>query len=213
MAISDKNTLNQSKRDNLLAEANGRMEHHLPEEAIPFYTKALELDPNNAAVWNSLGLASFLLKEYSRALECFDTAIRIDPDLAEAWHNKGNVLVKMGQYPEAFATFTVALEKNPVNPVAIWADMGTAHYAVKEYEEAIACFDQALRIHPLHQDVLVGKGLALCQQGYFEEAMRCYDRALQINPLHAVARKNRKIAQERMEQYGGLTQRRIKDFS
>lgn len=212
MATSGTNTRNQIKINNLLAEANGRMEYHLPEEAIPFYTKALNLDPTNTAVWIDLGTASYLVKAYQRALECFETAIQLDPNLAEAWHKKGNVLVKLGRYPEAFAAFVVTLEKNPRHPVPVWADMGMAHYALMEYDKAITCFDEALRIHPLHQEVLVGKGLALCHQGYFKEAMQCFDQALEVNPIHTRARVYRKVAQDRIDQHGGFTQRRIKDF-
>jgi tetratricopeptide (TPR) repeat protein len=201
-----------SKLASLLNEGDGRMELRLPEEAIPYYTKALEIDPENAAGWNSLGLASYLVKDYAKGLMCFETALQINPDFAEAWGNKGNLLVKLERYPEAFDCYDAAIQKNPMHPVAIWGDKGRAYYAAGKYEEAITCFDQALALHQDHLESVVGKGSALCKLGYFQEAVRCYDRALQINPLSTRARVYRKIALDNLERSGGSRQRRIRDF-
>ena len=42
-------------------------------------TKAIELDPNDAAYKNR-GIAYFLLKAYDKAIEDFETAIKMEPE-------------------------------------------------------------------------------------------------------------------------------------
>ena len=199
--------------ESLISEGDARMEHRIPEEAIPFYTQALEIDPENSSVWNSLGLASYLMKDLSKALMSYDKALQIDPSNSEAWKNKGNVLVKLNRYPEAHSCFDTAIQKNPENLATIWTEKGMTYYREKEYDAAIACFDTALQIEPKRQDSLVGKGSALCQLGHFKEAIHCYDQVLQINPISTRARVYRKIALDKFDKVGGKSQSRIKDFS
>jgi tetratricopeptide (TPR) repeat protein len=197
----------------LITEGDARMELRIPEEAIPFYTKALEIDPGNSVVWNSLGLAFFLVKEYQNALTSFDRALSLNSEYADARRNKGNVLVQLDRFTEAFQCYDHALKGNHPNPASVWHDKGRAFYSSGQYDEAISCFDRALQIDPRRQDTLLGKGLALCRLGNYKEAIGCYDQILLINPVYTRARAYRSIALEKIEQIGGKSQRQIHDFS
>ena len=52
------------------------------QEAIKYYDKAIEIDPNNANAWNNKGLALDNLGKYEEAIKCYDKAIEIDPNYA-----------------------------------------------------------------------------------------------------------------------------------
>jgi tetratricopeptide (TPR) repeat protein len=49
-------------------------------EAIEYYDKAIELDPNNIGAWINKGEAYYDLGGHERALLCFDKALMINSD-------------------------------------------------------------------------------------------------------------------------------------
>ena len=62
------------------------------EEAIVYFDKALEIDPNDADSWGSKGSALQQLHRHEESLMCFDKAIQINPLDADSWHKKGMAL-------------------------------------------------------------------------------------------------------------------------
>ncbi|MGK7940886.1 MAG: tetratricopeptide repeat-containing serine protease family protein [Crocosphaera sp.] len=108
------------------------------KEAIKFYNKALKISLNDAAIWNSLGLAlselgsyeksiksnrqdikSRGLGRYKEAIKSYDKAIEISPDYIYAWYNRGFALEKLGRYEEAIKSYDKALEIDPNHEYAI----------------------------------------------------------------------------------------------
>jgi tetratricopeptide (TPR) repeat protein len=66
--------------------------------AIADFIKAAELTPNDAGIYNSLGLARLGIKEYAEAIEDFGRAISRRRNYAEAYFNRAATLAKIGQY-------------------------------------------------------------------------------------------------------------------
>jgi tetratricopeptide (TPR) repeat protein len=58
------------------------------DEAIPFYDKAIEQDPDNSELWNRRGLALCCLGRHLEAIDSFDIALKIDPHYTDAQNNK-----------------------------------------------------------------------------------------------------------------------------
>jgi tetratricopeptide (TPR) repeat protein len=92
------------------------------EEAISYFDKVLEIDPNNVAAWNSKGLALSSLEMYDEAIRCFDKSLSIYPS-ANTWYTEGLALNKLGRYYEAIRCFDKALEIDPYNDGA-WNSKG-----------------------------------------------------------------------------------------
>ncbi len=75
-----------------------------PEEAITYYTKALEIDPKLTDARVDMGTAYYDLEEYDKALEAFKTATTENPNHAFAWYNMGVVFkVKKDTANQKFA--------------------------------------------------------------------------------------------------------------
>ena len=53
-----------------------------PKEEVEYYSKCLELAPNDKVAWFNKGYALNELKRYEEAIECLDKAIEIDRDYA-----------------------------------------------------------------------------------------------------------------------------------
>ena len=55
--------------------------------------ESIRINPNCANAHHTKGFISFSLKDYKKAIECFDEAIRINPNLKEAHSDKGKSLL------------------------------------------------------------------------------------------------------------------------
>ncbi|NDA48713.1 MAG: tetratricopeptide repeat protein [Alphaproteobacteria bacterium] len=53
------------------------------------YNQAIGLEPNDAAVWCSLGILYYSHGQNQEAESCTRRAVRLDPHMAEAWYNLG----------------------------------------------------------------------------------------------------------------------------
>ena len=57
--------------------------------AISDYTKAIELNPNDAAAYHNRGWSKNKLKDYNGAIADYNKAIELDPNYTDAYHNRG----------------------------------------------------------------------------------------------------------------------------
>ena len=102
---------------------------------------------HNAEGLNCLGLASFDLKQYEKALKEYDRAIAVAPEYAAAWYNKGEVLLKLGRYKEAISATQQVLKLASDNYLA-WRQICQAKYKLKQYQDAKAHCQESLYINP-----------------------------------------------------------------
>jgi tetratricopeptide (TPR) repeat protein len=58
------------------------------EDAIAFYDKALQLEPENAQAWFRKGAALAKLQQLTAAIAAYDTAIQLQPDFFLGWLGK-----------------------------------------------------------------------------------------------------------------------------
>ena len=64
---------------------------------IADYSKAIEINPNDAIAYRDRGAAKFDLKDYRGAIADYSKAIEINPNYAEAYGNRGIAMIKLGQ--------------------------------------------------------------------------------------------------------------------
>ncbi len=158
--------------------------------AIEWFTKAIRLEPANAAVYMDLGNALKRAGEYRAALLHYDRAIALRPEYPEAYTNRGNTLFDCGEFASAVASYEKALAINPAFAQAHYGrarasrELGRLADAVAGYERAIAC-------KPDYVEALYDRGNALHDLGRHEDAVASYDQVLAINPTHAEAHNNR----------------------
>jgi tetratricopeptide (TPR) repeat protein len=169
------------------------------QEAIEYYDRALEIEPNDALVWYNKGTTLGSLEKYDESIENFDRALAIDPNYVSALYNKGIALLHLGRYEEALEYHDRALAIDP-NHVKALISNGLALRNLERYNEAIEYYDKALAIDPNNVNALGGKGLALLSLERYNEAIEYFDKALAIDPNDDVARNNKADALEKLEE-------------
>ena len=83
------------------AEA-ARAANHL-DEAIPFYEKALKLNPKWAEGWWALGTSNYELDRYQPARDAFRRAVDMQPENGSAWTFKGLCEFQLKNYDTALS--------------------------------------------------------------------------------------------------------------
>ncbi len=160
--------------------------------ALPWFDRAIALDPGHAQAWSNRGAA---LQELGRpeALACFDEALRLGLEEPTLFYNRGNLLRASGRLDEAIASYDAALRLNPAYPQALRAgalvlrDLG-------HRDSALEFLDEAIRLDRFFGDAHIDRGDLLQSLDRLEEAIAAYDSALKREPDHARALNNRGAA-------------------
>lgn len=136
-------------------------------QAIDTLQKCLGKDPNQAQVYNLLGL--IYLKQgqsIESAIGSFEQAIRIEPKYADAYFNLASTYAGPANRPQlAAATFKKTLE---VDPNYAKAHFGLGWFSLtanQDAETAAAQFQKAIDYFPDFAEAYYGLGLSYVQMG------------------------------------------------
>ena len=84
------------------------------KEAVDFFTRATNADPNLVEAYNRRARAEWQLEQNKEALEDANWAIKLNPDYAEAFCTRAAIHNSMGQYQETIADASMARDLNPL---------------------------------------------------------------------------------------------------
>jgi anaphase-promoting complex subunit 6 len=119
--------------------------------ALKFIDSAQQLCPNDALLYNEMGVAHYKDQEYASALACFQKVvalvgqdvIRKRVEWESTLFNMGHVMRKMRNYPEALKCFSACLSLKPNNPSTLSA-IGLTHHLSNNLDKAIEYYHLAL---------------------------------------------------------------------
>jgi tetratricopeptide (TPR) repeat protein len=155
------------------------------QEAIPYFRKALELNPAYAKAYNGLGYALDGQGKYEEAIAADRKAIELNPANAEAYNNLGNALKNQGKAGDAVAAYRKAIEIQSDYALAYY-NLGTVLNDQKgKSEEAAAALRKAIELQPDDASAYNNLGYALDNQKKREEAIAAYRKAIELQPGEA----------------------------
>jgi Tfp pilus assembly protein PilF len=88
------------------------------DEAIFYYQKALELNPNSAQAYKCLGKICSQQRQWQQAISHYQKAIELQPDNWEAIHYMGDALLNLEEWEQAANAYRSAIE---LNPDSVWS--------------------------------------------------------------------------------------------
>uniref|UniRef100_A0A8C2TGH3 Small glutamine-rich tetratricopeptide repeat-containing protein beta n=1 Tax=Coturnix japonica TaxID=93934 RepID=A0A8C2TGH3_COTJA len=115
LPLSDSLPEDIEKADHLKDEGNNHMKEENYGAAVDCYTRAIELDPNNAVYYCNRAAAQSKLSKYSEAIKDCERAIAIDPKYSKAYGRMGLALTSVNKYEEAITSYQKALDLDPEN--------------------------------------------------------------------------------------------------
>ena len=158
-----------SQADYYLTEGNKYFFGGDYNQAIEYYQKVLQLNPNLAEAYYNLGLAYGSLGQYQKAIEYFQKSIQLDPNLAEAYYFLGNAYVRLGQYQQAIEYYQKSLQLNP-NDASAYNNLGLAYRKIGQYQKAIEYCQKALQLDPNFAKAYYNLGVAYLNLGQYQKA-------------------------------------------
>lgn len=167
------------------------------DEAIKYFDKVLEMEPNHEKALFNKGWAYEDMGKLEKALECYEKLIEINPKNSEAWYNKSFVLQKLNRDEEALNFFDdlLLIESNNAD---ILANKGTILGKLGRFYEAYECFDRATELSPFNADFWNKKAMVLYKLNRYKEALESCNKALEIEPDNQSAMKGKSMCLKKL---------------
>jgi tetratricopeptide (TPR) repeat protein len=165
-----------------LAEARSAFENGNFEQALRYYSKVLEFNPQNAAAWTAQVQMLIELGEFREAKLWADKALERFPNEPELLAAKAVALGRSGDLQGALAFSDASIEERGDTPY-IWLARGDVLLA-REEPRADYCFEKALLLAP--QDWFVAWLAARIRYYYkqFALALKLLQQAIELKADH-----------------------------
>jgi len=148
--------------------------------------KALELNPKNATVHSTLGVALARQGKLDEAIRHFTEAVRLNPSDIDAHYSLGQAMARQGKSDEAIRHFSAVLRLKPDHAKAR-GYLGSIMFAGGMLKEAAFHLSEAVRLDPNYADAHYNISQVMFRQGKFDAAIRHLSQVVRLKPDDAQA--------------------------
>ena len=154
--------------------------------AIAEFKKAIELDPSNVNVHNSLGVCFGLKGDYDKAIGEFEAAVSLEPEEYMALYNLGLVHMLTQQFDMALELFLKA-DKINGDAYEVSFQTGKLYLEMGEPAKGRSFLERAAALEPTSGAVHRCLGDCYAADSRVQEAISAYRKAIKLNPQDAAA--------------------------
>jgi Tfp pilus assembly protein PilF len=176
-----KNNVDPLASQSLMRQGYVFMQQQRFDEALESFREADKANPNNATVYNMMGLCYLSKDEPETALEYFDRALAIIPGFADARNNRGSTYLALEQYRLAEVDFIAVLSDSTYphrwkvfyNLGVTYLSRGQIGAAEENFKKAIAApmpvFEAYLRLAEIaHDQGRIDSAVSLLEEARFK---------------------------------------------
>ncbi len=149
--------------------------------ALPYFEKAVDVDPNYAEAWYQAGFCYGMLSRHNEALKASRRAAALRPDWAETFLNIGASSFALAQYKDAADAYRIAARLDESNADAQYA-LGLSLGKLNRPDEEILAYKRSLAIKPDSPNALEQIGLAYFKQKRFAESVTAFEQLKNYKP-------------------------------
>jgi tetratricopeptide (TPR) repeat protein len=116
-------------------------------DAVDYYEAALKKSPNNAVLFNKIGMSQLGLQRFREAKKSFSRAIKADRTHANAYNNLGVVYYLEKNYNKAIKQYGKAIVLEG-DAASFYSNRGAAYFSKKQFDKAAVDYSKAMEIDP-----------------------------------------------------------------
>jgi tetratricopeptide (TPR) repeat protein len=146
-------------------------------ESIPFFEKAVSLDPRDTHSLVNLAFSYDKAGNPERALETYRQALEINPSLTDAWNKAGNILTRAGRFDEAVKMYDKGISIDPGNAF-ILNNKGYSLYLAGKYPDALESLQKAVILNPEYKSAWKNLGDVFKAMGRLADSESAYAKAV-----------------------------------
>jgi tetratricopeptide (TPR) repeat protein len=162
------------------------------EEAMRFYTKAVQMKPDYAQALFNLASLNQDAGNYKIALELYGRLVHFHPKNALGYLRMGLIFNALGDQQKARQFYLKVVEVDPDNGDAYF-NLGYLSEAQGDLSEAVNYYEKAVEVAPKNAEAYYNLGNVYASLGQTGEAIASYLKTVGINPHHQDAFVNLSI--------------------
>ena len=176
------------------------------DKAIEYYTKEIEINPDNYIGYQNRAYRYLNLKNYEKAEVDFTKAIELDSENDEHYYRRGYFYsYDLEDYEKAITDFTKAIELDPKNPENYFR-RADAFRSNEQYNQALSDY---LKAEELDKDKSLAKTIGLYNDiavnfvnlEQFDKSIEYYTKEIEINPNDYLGYRNRALRYSYLKDY------------
>jgi len=147
--------------DDLLVSALSAHNQNRFSDAISYYSKILELNPDDSIrsiIYKHRGMAHFACSSYEEAIDDFTNSLKYDSQSYKAAYYRGVVYSVQKQYSKAIDDYSLSLKIHPYQSFCLFR-RGQAYYHIGDYPQGLADCDNSLALEPSNKSAIKFKEL------------------------------------------------------
>ena len=180
-------------------KAMGLFRERKYKEAIDAFSCVLETEPDNADIYNNMGVAYSCLGNFEQAENFYTKAIELDPELAQAYINElqdnlaiahllARVYIEDQRWEDAIVELERVLDGEPENYDAYY-DLGHVYFELGDYEAAISNFENVIEYKDNNELLYYALAQAYEGNNEIDKAISNYLKAIAVNDKFILAYK------------------------
>jgi tetratricopeptide (TPR) repeat protein len=163
------------------------------EDAIAYFSQAMEMDPNYSEYYNDRGTVYLKMERLEDAERDYLRAIELSPPYVEVWTNLGQCYRAMERMDDAIRAYSRALDLDRDCTLAV-VGRADAQFALDRAALALEDYDRALAMEPDQPLVLASRAILHYEAGRLSNALADLDLAVKLAPEIAEFYQNRAVA-------------------
>tara|TARA_Y100000589_G_scaffold322134_1_gene354580 strand:+ start:235 stop:1083 length:849 start_codon:yes stop_codon:yes gene_type:complete len=152
--------------------------------AINYFTKALQNDPNDFFIYYQRALARYENGDINGSIEDYTKSINLNPFNREAYNNRGVAYSILGEYKKAISDFNNALHetKSYENENDILENLAYAKISYGNYSGAKEDYLKVINNNPNSSNAHTGLGKVFYYKNDLDSALFNLSKATKLNP-------------------------------
>ena len=161
-----------------------------PKKAIPYYEKAIEIEPDDPDCYSDLAFSYYEIGKTKEGLESIEKAIEIWPNDAFYYYIKAILYEDENDYINAIKQYSKAISFEP-DDADYYFERGEAYYYLDFYTEAESDLLTSIELGLKDEDAYFYLGYIHSVNKECDKAIMYYTKAIEIDPNYGVAYSNR----------------------